>query len=149
MNKNLVNFIVKKYLRFDKKNPFISISAILAFIGVAIGVMVLILSMAIMNGTAKEFEKKLFTMNYPLTIHPKGSIPLDETLLNKLQKDFPYLKFSPFISSQVIIQNGDVMSGGMIFGVIPEKESSGHSESFANEEMVYLVTTCGEIFKLK
>lgn len=68
MNKELVNFIVKKYLRFDKKNPFISISAILAFIGVSIGVMVLILSMAIMNGTAKEFEKKLFTMNYPLTI---------------------------------------------------------------------------------
>ena len=42
-----------------KKNPFISISAILAFIGVSIGVMVLILSMAIMNGTAKEFERKL------------------------------------------------------------------------------------------
>jgi putative ABC transport system permease protein len=41
LNKELINFIVKKYLKFDKKNPFISISAILAFIGVAIGVMVI------------------------------------------------------------------------------------------------------------
>ena len=123
MNKKLVNFIVKKYLRFDKKNPFISISAILAFIGVSIGVMVLILSMAIMNGTAKEFEKKLFTMNYPLTIYPKLDNSVNVDLLEKLQNEFPKLKFSPFISSQVIIQNGDVMSGGMIFGVIPEKES--------------------------
>ncbi len=123
MNKKLVNFIVKKYLRFDKKNPFISISAILAFIGVSIGVMVLILSMAIMNGTAKEFEKKLFTMNYPLTIYPKLDNSVNVDLLEKLQNEFPHLKFSPFISSQVIIQNGDVMSGGMIFGVIPEKES--------------------------
>jgi putative ABC transport system permease protein len=62
--------------------------------------MVLILSMAIMNGTAKEFERKLFTMNYPLTIYPKlSSISLDEELLNKLQREFPNLKFSPFISS--------------------------------------------------
>ena len=124
MNKKLVNFIVKKYLRFDKKNPFISISAILAFIGVSIGVMVLILSMAIMNGTAKEFERKLFTMNYPLTIYPKVDSSLNEELLIKLQNEYPNLKFSPFISSQAIIQSGDAMSGGMIFGVIPEKEAS-------------------------
>ena len=125
MNKKLVNFIVKKYLRFDKKNPFISISAILAFVGVSIGVMVLILSMAIMNGTAKEFERKLFTMNYPLTIYPRGSsTSLDESLLNKLQKDFPYLKFSPFVSSQAIIQSGDSMSGGMLFGINPQSEAA-------------------------
>ena len=123
MNKKLVNFIVKKYLRFDKKNPFISISAILAFIGVSIGVMVLILSMSIMNGTAKEFERKLFTMNYPLTIYPKFENSVNEELLERLQKEFPKLKFSPFVSSQAIIQNGDVMSGGMIFGVIPQKEA--------------------------
>lgn len=127
MNKKLINFIVKKYLRFDKKNPFISISAILAFIGVSIGVMVLILSMAIMNGTAKEFEKKLFTMNYPLTIYSKFQNGLDETILNQLQEKHPNLMFSPYISSQAIIQSGDSMSGGMIFGVIPQKEAKINS----------------------
>ena len=124
MNKQLVNFIVKKYLRFDKKNPFISISAILAFVGVAIGVMVLILSMAIMNGTAKEFEKKLFTMNYPLTVYAKFKNSLDKSTLTMLQEKHPDLKFSPYISTQAIIQNGDTMSGGMIFGVMPQKEAA-------------------------
>ena len=124
MNKQLVNFIVKKYLRFDKKNPFISISAILAFVGVAIGVMVLILSMAIMNGTAKEFEKKLFTMNYPLTVYAKYKNSLDKSTLTMLQEKHPDLKFSPYISTQAIIQNGDTMSGGMIFGVMPQKEAA-------------------------
>lgn len=127
MNKKLVNFIVKKYLRFDKKNPFISVSAILAFIGVSIGVMVLILSMSIMNGTAKEFEKKLFTMNYPLTIYAKYENSLNENLLNKLQKEYPNLLFSPYISSQAIIQSGESMSGGMIFGVVPQKEAAINS----------------------
>ncbi len=123
MNKKLINFIVKKYLRFDKKNPFISISAILAFVGVSIGVMVLILSMAIMNGTAKEFEKKLFTMNYPLTIYSKFDTALTNELLEMLEQKYPDLRFSPYISTQAIIQNGDSMSGGMIFGVVPQKEA--------------------------
>lgn len=127
MNKKLVNFIVKKYLKFDKKNPFISISAILAFIGVAIGVMVLIITMAIMNGTAKEFENKLFTMNYPLSIYPKFSNSVNQELLDNLEKEFPKLQFSPYLSSQVILQNGDSMNGGMIFGVMQEKEAKINS----------------------
>lgn len=123
MNKNLVNFIIKKYLRFDNKNPFISISAILAFIGVAIGVMVLIVAMAIMNGTAKEFKDKLFTMNYPLSIFEKIDGSVNSELLSKLEKSFPHLKFSPYLTSQVMIQNNQTMSGGVIFGVDPKKEA--------------------------
>ncbi len=127
MNKKLVNFIVKKYLKFDNKNPFISISAILAFVGVAIGVMVLIITMAIMNGTAKEFEKKLFTMNYPLSIYAKYQDSINTKLLEELENKFPDMKFSPYLSSQVIIQSGDNMGGGMIFGVDPKKESKINS----------------------
>lgn len=127
MNKKLVNFIVKKYLRFDKKNPFISVSAILAFIGVAIGVMVLIITMAIMNGTAKEFEKKLFTMNYPLSIYPKYQNSVNTELLTKLEKNFPNLKFSAYLTSQAIVQSGDKMSGAVIFGVNQEKEAKINS----------------------
>jgi putative ABC transport system permease protein len=124
MNTKLVNFIVKKYLRWDSKNPFISISALLAFFGVAIGVMVLIVAMAIMNGTAKEFEDKLFTMNYPLSIYPKFSNGVDDGLLHQLESNFPHLKFSPYISTQVMVNSDDSMSGGVLFGVDYKKESA-------------------------
>ena len=122
MNTKLINFIVKKYLRFDKKNPFISISAILAFIGVSIGIMVLIITMAIMNGTIKDFESKLFTMNYPLSIYPKYETAVNKKLLNSLEQKFPDLIFSPYLSAQTMIQNGQEMSGSLLFGVIKEKE---------------------------
>ena len=122
MNTKLINFIVKKYLRFDKKNPFISISAILAFIGVSIGIMVLIITMAIMNGTIKDFESKLFTMNYPLSIYPKYETAVNKKLLNTLEQKFPDLIFSPYLSAQTMIQNGQEMSGSLLFGVIKEKE---------------------------
>lgn len=124
MNTKLINFIIKKYLRFDKKNPFISISAILAFVGVAVGVMVLIVAMAIMNGTAKEFEDKLFTMNYPLSIYPQIDGMVDDTLLKELEKNFPELQFSPYLTSQVMVQSDQSMSGGVIFGVDKQRESA-------------------------
>jgi len=123
MNSKLVNFIIRKYLKFDHKNPFISISAILAFIGVAVGVMVLIIAMAIMNGTSKEFEDKLFTMNYPLSVYPKFEGGVDKNLLLDLEKKFPNMLFSPYLSSQVMIQGDGSMSGGVIFGVDPKREA--------------------------
>jgi putative ABC transport system permease protein len=121
--KKIEKFLVRKYLRFDKKNPFITVSAILAFLGVAVGVMVLIITMAIMNGSQKEFKDKLFIMNYPLTVFPVYT-EIDDALLYKLQTNLPNLKFSPFLSSQVIIQNGDKLLGGMIFGVDSTLESA-------------------------
>ena len=60
----MVKYLLFKYLRFDKSQPFITLSAILAFLGVSVGLMVLIIAMAIMNGFDKEFERKLFTMIY-------------------------------------------------------------------------------------
>jgi putative ABC transport system permease protein len=122
MDKRFVAFVVRRYLRFDPEQPFIFLSALLAFIGIAVGVMVLIVAMAIMNGFDKEFEKKLFTMNYPLTIYPKFSRVLDEDLLARLEREFADLRFSPYISSQVIYKKGDRLEGGMVFGVDFKRE---------------------------
>jgi len=124
MNTKLINFIVKKYLMWDNSNPFISITALLAFIGVTVGVMVLIVAMAIMNGTAKEFEDKLFIMNYPLSIYSRFDNNINEKLLEKLKKKFPKMRFSPYLSSQVMISSNNHMSGGILFGVDSKKEAT-------------------------
>lgn len=122
MNKKLVRFVVRQYLKFDKTNPFISVIGILAFLGVAIGVMVLIIAMAIMNGTKKEFEDKLFTMNYPITIYPIFSQTMNDSLAGELQTKFPNFIISPYVSTQAILQSENSMSGAMIYGVKPETE---------------------------
>jgi len=120
-------YLVKKYLRFDKSQPFITISAFLAFFGVAIGLMVLMVAMAIMNGFDKDFERKLFTMNYPLTIHPNSFKMVSNDDVDLLSKKFPNLKFSPYISSQVITKRGRKLEGGMLFGVNFEQEKAINS----------------------
>ncbi len=137
MTNNLITFIIKKYLKYDNKNPFISITALLSFFGVAIGVMVLILAMSIMNGVSKEFEDKLFTMNYPITIYPKLDDSVKKDLLDHLETKFPNMQFSPYLSAQVMIQKDGMMSGGLLFGVDPKKEAQInkiYKEALQNKE---------------
>lgn len=127
-NKNISLYLIKRYLRFDKSQPFITVSAILAFLGVCIGLAVLMVSMAIMNGFSKEFERKLFTMNYPLTIIPVTSYTLATSEdLKYLEQEFPNLLFSPYIQTQAVLKKGQRFEGAMIFGVDFEKEKNVNS----------------------
>jgi len=121
--KSLVPYLVRKYIRFDKSQPFITISAILAFLGVSIGLMVLIIAMAIMNGTSKEFEEKISTMSYPITVIPTAHKYASKRLLNALQERFPNFVMSPYLNTQAIIKQSGRMSGAVVYGVDFKAES--------------------------
>jgi putative ABC transport system permease protein len=122
-NKTFVRHIIKHYLKYDKENPFIFISAVLAFLGIATGVMVLMIAMGIMNGTQKEFSKKLFVMNYPLTLLPVEENAVNNDLLQKLKEKFPHFKFSPYYTTQVITKNEGAVQGSLLYGVDFDKEA--------------------------
>jgi putative ABC transport system permease protein len=126
-NKQFVRQIIKHYLKYDKENPFIFISAMLAFLGIAAGVMVLMIAMGIMNGTQKEFMKKLFVMNYPLTVLPIEGNAINDRLIQTLSQKFPHLKFSPYYTTQVITKNDGAVQGSLLYGVDYEKESKINS----------------------
>ena len=126
-NKTFVRHIIKHYLKYDKENPFIFISAILAFLGIAAGVMVLMIAMGIMNGTQQEFTKKLFVMNYPLTILPVEEHSVNDALIKTLKEKFPQFKFSPYYTTQVITKNEGSVQGSLLYGVDFDKESKINS----------------------
>ncbi len=117
MKNSIVPYLVKRFLRFDNEQPFIFLSALLAFLGIALGVMVLLIAMALMNGFDKEFRKKLTVMNYPLTVIPKFYGAVNENLLIDLESKFPNLAFSPYVQSAVMARSGSKLEGGYIFGV--------------------------------
>lgn len=121
---SIVSYLVKRFLRFDKEQPFIFLSALLAFSGIALGVMVLIIAMALMNGFDNEFKKKLTVMNYPLTIQPKFFGSVDKALLLQLEEKFPELSFSPYITSSVLCRHDSMLEGGYIFGVDFKREAA-------------------------
>jgi len=127
LKRSIVSYLVKRFLRFDKEQPFIFISALLAFLGITLGVMVLLIAMALMNGFDKEFKKKLTIMNYPLTILPKFWGSVNEDLLIDLESKFPHLKFSPYVQSSVMARSGKSLEGGYLFGVNFDDEKNVNS----------------------
>jgi len=124
---SIVPYLVKRFLRFDNDQPFIFLSALLAFLGISLGVMVLLIAMALMNGFDKEFKKKLTIMNYPLTIIPKFFGSVNENLLIDLENKFPTLSFSPYVQSSIMARSGSKLEGGYIFGVNFESEAKVNS----------------------
>jgi len=127
LNENIVPYLVKRFLRFDKDQPFIFLSAVLAFLGISLGVTVLLIAMALMNGFDNEFKKKLTIMNYPLTIVPKFYASVNDSLLLDLETKFPKLSFSPYIQSSIMARQSSNLEGGYLFGVDFQKEAKVNS----------------------
>ena len=127
MKTSIVVYLVKRFLRFDKDQPFIFLSAVLAFLGISLGVMVLLIAMALMNGFDKEFKKKLTIMNYPITVLPKFFGSVNQGLLIDLETKFPKLSFSPYIQSSIMARSGSKLEGGYIFGVDFKSEAKVNS----------------------
>jgi putative ABC transport system permease protein len=127
LNNSIVPYLVKRFLRFDKDQPFIFLSALLAFLGISLGVTVLLIAMALMNGFDNEFKKKLTIMNYPLTIVPKFFGSANDDLLIDLENKFPELKFSPYIQTSIMARNGSKLEGGYLFGVNFKSEAEVNS----------------------
>lgn len=127
MKTSIVPYLVKRFLRFDNEQPFIFLSALLAFLGISLGVMVLLIAMALMNGFDNEFRKKLTIMNYPMTILPKFYGAVNEDLLLTLESQFPNLSFSPYVQSAIMARSGSKLEGGYIFGVDFKSEAKVNS----------------------
>jgi len=118
---------IKHYLKYDRDNPFIFISAMLALLGIAMGVMVLMIGIGVTNGTHKEFKKRLFTMNYPLTIIAYNNRGIPKDAIDLIKQKFPDLKISPYYTTQVIAKNADSVQGTILYGVDFKKEAQINS----------------------
>ncbi|WP_260604907.1 ABC transporter permease, partial [Campylobacter sp. MIT 97-5078] len=136
--KSIPKYLLLKYLRFDKDQPFIMLCMLLAFLGVCVGICVLLVAMAIMNGFDKDFKERFFVMNYPLTILPRFYTQVDDTLILKLQNEFEELSFSPYLSTQVIARGDNRFEGGIVFGVNSQDEKKINkvvAEALKDEEL--------------
>ena len=83
--------ITLRYLKTRKKDGFLNIISIFSFIGISLGVAVLIIVMSVMNGFRTELISKIVGFNAHVTVKPyESSIDvdkLDNNYLNLISKD--------------------------------------------------------------
>ena len=111
--------VTLRYLKTRKKDGFLNVISIFSFIGISLGVAVLIIVMSVMNGFRTELVEKIVGFNPHAVIKPYEN-PIDENLftnkeLNDLSKVFVYSN-----SGEGVLINKDYTKGLLLRGYLPE-----------------------------
>ena len=103
-------------LRPKKKEGFLKIISIFSFLGIMLGVAVLIIVMSVMNGFKKDLTNKILGLNPHLVIQP-NSFKIDEKFILKLQKKFKDINLSKSYSGEGIVISKDNAKGVILKGI--------------------------------
>ena len=103
-------------LRPKKKEGFLKIISIFSFVGIMLGVAILIIVMSVMNGFKTDLTNKILGLNPHIVIQP-NSFQIDEKFSSKLKKDFKNMKFSKSYSGEGIILINNNAKGVVLKGV--------------------------------
>ena len=114
--------IAIKYLK-GKRSGFLSFVSSAGFVGVALGVAVLILVSSVMNGFEKELRERVLQSIPHASII--GSIEIDQVpqVRDILLENKEIVASSPYIESQGLIGSSESLKGIYIFGVNPDLEN--------------------------
>ena len=74
-------------LRPKKKEGFLKIISLFSFLGIMLGVAILIIVMSVMNGFKTDLTKKILGLNPHIVIQP-NSFTIDNEYLLKLRQEF-------------------------------------------------------------
>ncbi len=110
-----------RYLRARRQDSFISIIAIIAFLGISLGVATLIIVMAVMNGFRAELLDKILGYNGHIVVNGySGEIRAYEDLTARIRAIPGVKSATPFIQGQVMAINRGLASGAIVRGVAAE-----------------------------
>ena len=111
--------ITFRYLKTRKKDGFLNIISIFSFIGISLGVAVLIVVMSVMNGFRTELINKIVGFNSHVTIKPYDN-PIDSQKVK--HKDLVFISNELIFSNsgEAIIINKDFTKGLVLRGYSQE-----------------------------
>src|SRR5262245_57835549 len=125
MYKYLPLFIGLRYIRAKRRNQFISFISLVSMLGIALGVMVLITVLSVMNGFDHEISERIFNMAQQVTIsNLSARVPDWQALKNQVQNEPDVVGVAPFIAGQAMLANEGVAKPIMLTGILPAEEKS-------------------------
>lgn len=112
-------WLSQQYLRAGKKEKIISITALISTVGIAIGVLVLIVVIAVMSGFDRFLEDKMVGANAHLLLEFYDGTKEPYRMIEKLEKIPHVLAASPYIAGQAVIKRGDDIMAVEMRGIDP------------------------------
>jgi len=112
-----------RYLRAKRRNGFISFISMASILGIALGVAVLITTLAVMSGFQKEIRDRLLQMAAHATVSADGAPLRDWPRAVQIATADPRVAgAAPYIESQALI-SGTRNQPAIVRGVVPAQEA--------------------------
>ena len=108
--------ISSRNLRPKKKEGFLKIISIFSFLGIMLGVAILIIVMSVMNGFKTELTNKILGLNPHIVIQPNG-FNIENKYISKIENNFKNISISKTYSGEGVIINNDQAKGIIFKGV--------------------------------
>ena len=133
--------IALRNLKPKRKEGFLKVISIFSFVGIMLGVAILIIVMSVMNGFRTELTNKILGFNPHVTIEPYNNIKIDSRYKDQLKKNFPSIEVIESYRGEGVVINNDYAKGVMIKGLDPKNEK--------NSIFLKKIMTEGEINKIQ
>jgi len=112
--------ISSRNLRPKKKEGFLKIISIFSFLGIMLGVAILIIVMSVMNGFKTELTKKILGLNPHIVIQSNG-FNINEEYISKIKRNFKDISVTKTYTGEGVILNNDQAKGIILKGVNSEE----------------------------
>jgi lipoprotein-releasing system permease protein len=107
--------ITFRFLKARKKDGFLNVISIFSFIGISLGVAVLIIVMSVMNGFRTELINKIVGFNSHITVKTYGN-PINEQKINKKNLELISENIILSNSGEAIILKNNISKGILLRG---------------------------------
>ncbi|MET3455526.1 MULTISPECIES: lipoprotein-releasing ABC transporter permease subunit [Pseudomonas] len=122
MFRPLFVFIGTRYTRAKRRNHFVSFISLTSIIGLALGVVVMIVVLSVMNGFDHEMRTRVLGMVPHATLETGEAISDWPSLAAKVKQNPQVLAVAPFIQMQGLLTNDGKVSKVLLNGIDPGLE---------------------------
>ena len=114
-------FLAGRYLRARRKEGFISVIALISFIGIMLGVATLIIVMAVMNGFRSELSGRILGLNGHMMVQSATGTFLEyESAAARIREEDGVVRVTPLVEGQVMASARQRASGALVRGMSTE-----------------------------
>lgn len=113
-----------RYTRAKRRTHFVSFISLASLLGIALGVMVLITVLSVMNGFDQQIQQRFFAITPAVTVVTDNNISNSWPELVRASKTLSdVVDAAPYVTGNGMIMQGAKFAGVSLMGILPSRES--------------------------
>jgi lipoprotein-releasing system permease protein len=138
--------IAYRNLRPKKKEGFLKVISTFSFIGIMLGVAILIIVMSVMNGFRTDLTNKILGFNPHIIIKPYETSKIEDDFINQIKSSFGKIEARKSYTGEAVVMVNDYTKGILAKGIDTDNKKNlaflksilieGTEEEFKSNELI-------------